>query len=284
MKKKSTNQKNGLWTASYGEIGATLKALQDNGVTLEHLAQLRAEPKYAKRVAEYILRNGIKGSIHHKHARAIMGINFFGIEDWTALLFGTDISQKQFRGVPAFPWNEDILASTCSLCGKVIKDCHFAFLGFERINGQPLTILKLQEFYFDAGVAEQPRFYSYAPVAWYSKEKFATKTTMSSGWYLLHTSIIPKSEYKTYEKQKAMLPAEYEVPSAIVETVKNLFVFKKTCNYMDISRYARCIDISSIGDRVHVGFFGPLGLEILCQSDYNRYQSVGIAASRRPGV
>src|SRR3989338_3116439 len=75
MKKKSTNQNSGLWTASYGEIGATLKALQDHGVTLKHLARLRAEPEYAKRVAKYIVRDDINGSISHEFARAIMGNN-----------------------------------------------------------------------------------------------------------------------------------------------------------------------------------------------------------------
>jgi hypothetical protein len=50
---KSTTQ-SGLWNITFGELGATLKALQDHGVTLEHLARLRAEPDYAKRVAEFM--------------------------------------------------------------------------------------------------------------------------------------------------------------------------------------------------------------------------------------
>ncbi|HBV32905.1 TPA: hypothetical protein DEB72_00005, partial [Patescibacteria group bacterium] len=64
---KSTNP-SGLWTAGYGEVGATLKSLEDNGVTIEHLARLRSDETYAKRVAEFMLRGGIEGSIHHKLA------------------------------------------------------------------------------------------------------------------------------------------------------------------------------------------------------------------------
>lgn len=51
----------GLWNATFGEIGATLKALQDQGLTLEDLALLRSNKDLAKKVAETIKSvNGIK--------------------------------------------------------------------------------------------------------------------------------------------------------------------------------------------------------------------------------
>ncbi|KKU11903.1 MAG: Dimethylglycine dehydrogenase [Candidatus Azambacteria bacterium GW2011_GWC2_45_7b] len=127
---KSTIQ-SGLWKVEFGELGATLKVLQDHGVTPDHLARLRAEPDYAKRVAEFMLRGGLDASIHQKLARAVMGKDFFGVEDWSAL-YGVNFSQKQLRQVAEFPWGEDILNSTCPLCGKVVKDCHFAFVGLDR--------------------------------------------------------------------------------------------------------------------------------------------------------
>jgi len=74
---------NGLWNVTFGEIGATLKALQDHGVKREHLARLRADSDYAKRVAEFMLRGGLDGSVYQRHARAIMGKNFFGAEEST---------------------------------------------------------------------------------------------------------------------------------------------------------------------------------------------------------
>lgn len=273
---KSTNQ-GGLWTASFGEIGATMKSLQDHGVTLEHLARLRAEPEYAKRVAEYILRGGVDGSVHHKLARALMGKNFFGIEDW-ATLYGANFSQKQLRKVAEFPWGEDILASTCPLCGKTVKDCHFAFLGLDRLNGKPLNILKLQELH---PATTQPRFASFTPDSWYSKEKFATGTTCDLRWYLLHTNIVPKSEDKTFDEQKAMLPVEYEVPSAITEVAKDLLVFKKTGVCANPSRYGRCTDVDSGGGRVRVGYFGAGGLDVGgCWGD-GRCGGIGVSASRK---
>lgn len=183
--------KGGLWKVEFDELGATLKALQDNGITLDHLARIRTEPDHAKRVAKFMLRGGLDASIHQKLARAVMGENFFGVEDWSAL-YGVNFSHRQLCEVAKFPWSEDILNSTCPLCGKVIKDCHFAFVGLDRINGRPLTIMKLQSLHPATG---QPKFYPYAPSEWYFEQKFAKETTMSFRWYLLHQNIVPKSEY-----------------------------------------------------------------------------------------
>lgn len=273
---KSTTQ-SGLWKVEFGELGATLKVLQDHGVTPDHLARLRAEPDYAKRVAEFMLRGGLDASIHQKLARAVMGKNFFGVEDWSAL-YGVNFSQKQLRQVAEFPWGEDILNSTCPLCGKVVKDCHFAFVGLDRLNGKPLTILKLQELHPATG---QPKFYSYAPSAWYSEQNFAKETTMDFRWYLLHQNIVPKSEDKTYGEQVRMLTADYEVPSAITEVTKDLLVFRKTGNFVNPSRYARCESVASVGRRVGVGIFGGNGLDVSYCWDDRRYSCVGVAASRK---
>ena len=273
---KSTTQ-SGLWKVEFGELGATLKVLQDHGVTHDHLARLRAEPDYAKRVAEFMLRGGLDASIHQKLARAVMGKNFFGVEDWSAL-YGVNFSQKQLRQVAEFPLGEDILNSTCPLCSKVVKDCHFAFVGLDSINGKPFTILKLQELHPATG---QPKFYSYAPSAWYSEQKFAKETTMDFRWYLLHQNIVPKSEDKTYGEQKAMLTADYEVPSAITEVTKDLLVFRKTGNFVNQSRYARCECVTSDGYRVSAGSFGGHGLLVCSYWDGYRYYRIGVAASRK---
>jgi hypothetical protein len=270
---KSTTQ-SGLWKVGFGELGATLKVLQDHGVTSDYLARLRAEPDYAKRVAEFMLRGGLDASIHQKLARAVMGKNFFGVEDWSAL-YGVNFSQKQLRRVAEFPWGEDILNSTCPLCGKVVRDCHFAFVGLNRLNGKPLTILKLQELYPATG---QPKFFSYVG---YSGQKFAKETTMDFRWYLLHQNIVPKSEDKTYGDQKAMLTADYEVPSAITEVTKDLLVFKKTGNFVNSSWDARCECVTWDGRHVSVGDFDEDGLVVDdCLNDDCDF-NLGVAASRK---
>lgn len=41
-----------LWSESFGQIGAVLKALEKRGVTTEHFSRIRSDPKYANIVAK----------------------------------------------------------------------------------------------------------------------------------------------------------------------------------------------------------------------------------------
>jgi len=274
---KSTTQ-SGLWTASYGEIGASLKSLQDNGVTLDHLARLRSDANYAKRTAEFMLRGGIDGSVHHKLARALMGQNFFGVEEYVTL-YGVNFSKKQLREVSKFPWSEDVLNGPCLFNkGKLVKDTHFAFLGVDKLNGSPLTIMKFQELHPASG---QPKFYSYAPSSWYHQQAFATDKTMKLRWYLLLKNIVPNSTSTSWNDQKAMLPAEYEIPTAVEETAKDLYAQRKTGIYPNLKVYARVDDTSSDGSRVGVGYCccGSVGVGSWYVN--GDYYYVGLGASRK---
>jgi hypothetical protein len=49
----------GLWIAGFGEVGATLKALEDQGVTLSDLGLLRSDPVLVKKVVE-VIKSGRK--------------------------------------------------------------------------------------------------------------------------------------------------------------------------------------------------------------------------------
>jgi len=268
----------GLWTASYGEVGATLKALEDHGVTLEHMARLRAEPDFAKRVAEFMLRGGLEGSVHQKLARAILGKNFFGVEEWSTL-YGVNFTKKQLREIADFPWNEDVLNAPCPFNkGKSIRETHFAFLGLDSIKGKPLPILKWQELHPQSG---QPKFYSYAPDCWYAKENFANKPTCKFRWYLMPLEIVPNSTDKTYQEQTAMSPKEYEVPLAIEEVTKLILYYRKNGIYLNSANWGRCQDVPSDGYRVHVGRFGRDGLGVGSDWDGYRLCSIGLAASRK---
>jgi len=46
--------KSGLWNSTFGEIGATLKALEDQGLSLEEMALLRSDKSLAQEVAKLI--------------------------------------------------------------------------------------------------------------------------------------------------------------------------------------------------------------------------------------
>src|SRR3989344_5209887 len=96
-----------------------------------------------------------------------------------------------------------------------------------------------REFYSEA---RQPKCYAFGN-AWNNDNDFAKVTTLQLRWYLTHTEIVPKSENKTTQDQQAMLPAEYELPLAIEETVKLFHHVKRTGNYPSPKRYARCRDL-----------------------------------------
>jgi hypothetical protein len=197
----------------------------------------------------------------------------FGIADWQKF-YGIKLTPGRMAIIANFPWSEKTLNAPCPFHpGKMIRETHFAFVGLDAI-----TIMKLQKI---NPKETEPRFYSYAPDAWYSQQSFATVETLKLRWYLLLKNIVPNSENKTFDEQKAMLPKEYEVPSAIAETTKDFLVHKKTGIYANSNRYARTNDLASDGRRVRVGFCAALGVAVDAYWGGFRLGSLGVGASRK---
>jgi hypothetical protein len=274
--KRRPEMGNLLKETPYSEITASLEVLDFHNVTGQHLAWLRSDKDYARQVAEFMLRGGVDGSMHHKLARAVMGQNFFGVEEW-ATLYGANFSKKRLREVNEFPWGEDILNSPCPFNkGKAVHETHFAFLGLEKLNADPLTILKWQLLHPATG---QPKFASYVPDSWYSQQTFAAETAKLR-WYLLLASIVPNSTNTAWTDQLAMLPADYEVPTAIEEVSKDILAYRKTGTFLNPGVYARVNNTTSDGYRVVVGRFDGDGLSINRWDDLGIYD-VGLAPSRK---
>ena len=208
-------------------------------------------------------------------AKTLMGAHFFGADDWT-LFYKVGISHEQLHKTEEFPWGEEVLTGKCPLCGKQVRECHFAFLGINQSSG-PLNLLKFQELH---PISSSPRFMSYAPLSWYSKEDFA-KTKMSLQWRLLHIEVIPGSEGKSLSEQKNILPPEYKIPRGIDEAAKQLLFFKINRYYPNRMRYARCADLTSEGNYVYVGLRPSYGLRIDRCSGSKCDNSIGVAASRK---
>ncbi|KKT21595.1 MAG: hypothetical protein UW06_C0034G0016 [Parcubacteria group bacterium GW2011_GWE1_43_8] len=274
-----SNSKEGtVWMVPAGKLAAAQTKLWNelNGQGAAIITQIDEDEHFRLKVADFMLRRGIEPSTDQRIVRAIMGKNYFGPEDWVKL-YGASFTKKQLRELASFPWNEEILMSTCPLCGKTVHDCHFAHVGLPAIQASPLSIVKFREFYPETG---QPKFYAYGN-AWYNDNDFAKVTTLQLRWYLTHTEIVPKSENKTTQDQQAMLPAEYELPLAIEETFKSFHAFKKTDALLNPKRYARCRDLSSDGYRVDVGDFGSGRFNVGRFSD-DTHDVLGAGASRLP--
>jgi len=135
----------------------------------------------------------------------------------------------------------------------MVRETHFAFVGVDSV-----TMMELK------------------PESWYSREGFATTEALALRWYLLLKNIVPGSENSEFPDQKAMLPKEYEVPSAVAETAKDILIYKKTGVCMNPARYARTSDLDSVHRRVCISG----GVDVYSHWDDGPYDFVGIGASR----
>lgn len=284
----STSQKtSGLWgMMTKGEFEESVAALEravvNAGGNPKQLFDLfRTDNSFTSRIAQAMLRKDSIGSIESRLARVVLGRNIFTDADWMSY-YDTSFTRKQLRDAGKFPWGEDILNSTCPLCGKVVKECHFAFLGITAIKGLPLTVAKWLELHPATG---QPKFY-FNQNPWHVGQPHTDVATMQSRWYLLHKEIVPNSTDKTPEEQVAMLPPEYEVPTTIAETTKDILVFRKTDVCPNGSRWAACTERTvktstvSGGHVSCVGYVGESGLHVGGWHG-RRDCSVGVGASRK---
>src|SRR3989344_3381946 len=131
----------------------------------------------------------------------------------------------------------------------------------------------------------QPKFY-FNSNPWHEGQPHTDVATMQLRWYLMLKDIVPGSTGQTPEEQVAMLPPEYEVPTTIAETTKDILVFRKTDVRPNGSRWAACTertvktDKALAGDVSCVGSFGGSGL-IVGRWDGGRNGIVGVGASRK---
>ena len=282
-----TQAKSGLWTMTKGEfeesVASLEKAVAKEGGNPRDLFDLfRTDNEYTRRIAQAMLRKGLVGSIESRMARMVLGRNIFDVADWMSY-YDAKFTKKQIRDAGKFPWGEDVLNSPCPFNkGKLVKDTHFAFLGLTAINGSPLTVAKWLQLHPATG---QPKFY-FNSNPWHEGQPHTDVATMQLRWYLMLKDIVPGSTDKTPEEQVAILPAEYEVPTTIAETTKDILVFRKTDVRPNGSRWAACTertvktDKASAGDVSCVGHFDGHGLNV-DRWDGDRLDYVGLGASRK---
>lgn len=283
----STRQTSGLWTMTKGEFEESVTALEravvaKGGNPCDLFDLFRTDGEYALRIAEAMMHKGLVDSIESRVARVVLGRNLFTDADWMSY-YDAKFTKKQLREAGKCPWGEDVLNSPCPFnSGKLVRNTHFAFLGISGINGQPLTVAKWLELHPATG---QPKFY-FNNDPWHVGQPHTDVATMQLRWYLLLKEIVPGSTDKTPEDQVKMLPPEYEVPTTIVETTKDILVFKKTGERPNGSQWAACTERTVRTDKVSAGYvscvgsFGECGLRISRWHGY-RDDRIGLGASRK---
>lgn len=272
----NTSQR-GLWTMSKGEFEQSIRSIESaiaslGGNPCQIFDRVRTDRVFANRIADFMLRDWqLEASIYHERARAIMGKNFFGVEEWLTL-YGVKFSNKQLREVADFPWDENILNSPCPFMkGKSIKETHFAFLGIDSIKNKPLTINRWQELH--------PKYF-YTPEIWHEKEKFAGESTCGFRWYLMLLESVPDLIAKTHAEQIAILPVEYGVAFVIEETTKLILYHRKNGDYLNTERPDRCQDVSD-GYHIGVGYRNTGELLLTHIKDTCQYSYIGLALYRK---
>jgi len=260
-----SNTTTGLWNLSLGEIGASLKVLENLGISPEHFTEIRRNPDFAQVIAKAMIGDiGDRNSLFWKVAK---------IMDKNLLLSPEHIWVPKFPVPKGFVNIVQLLQSPCPFYpDKKVSDTHILMLGSKK----PTSLLGLQKMFPSGG---QPRFYSYAPDSWYKKEDFANREKIRFLWYLLLKRKVPNSINLEKSEQIKLLPPNYRIPSTAEEAYKNILYLQRNKECPDPMYSVRTGSVTSKGRPVIVGFSTPGELSI---SDWNDLSCLmyGIGAIR----
>lgn len=196
-----------------------------------------------------------------KEAKAIMGTNFFGPEE-VAKHFGARWTQPQLDALATVPFSQEVL--------EACKDTHVLVAGY------PMTLLQVRS---KANKAKKGKLFYTPEGGWYESQAFARKTKVEVRWYLIRKKPVEDSTSKSWDEQQALLKDEM-TPTACVMVYTIMGHFLNTGERLFESVYVRCSDIVSYGDRVLVGSFFAVGLDVGWYSGGHRYSFLGLSASR----
>jgi hypothetical protein len=192
----------------------------------------------------------------------IMGRNFLTVED-VQRHFRVRFTDEQLAELGEIPWSEDVL--------RECKDTHILFPGF------PLTIIEIRE----RAVKRCVKLFYSDRDAWYNDQKFARDEKVALRWHLIRKDIVENSTSKTYDEQCKLISENEEVPQVAAVVSLIILYFLVTGIRLFERIYARCQDVTSDGDRVYVGFFVRVGLNVGRYWDDSCLSGVGLASSRK---
>ena len=184
----------------------------------------------------------------------------FGKTQW-ATYFG-DVGKE-----PALPENiDEILNSPCPFYGDEnvkVKDTHMLVLVPATVNGESLTLNKLQEFIKKPQKKGHATDYDYYS-NWVKDEHGGTQVGQSH-WVLMTRDVLPDSRNQTYDNQKKLVNQHegYRLPGSLEAAVCILMEHVSSGSKLFGERpltYTRCTETVNGQYPVVVGGFGPDGL------------------------
>ncbi len=191
-KEHSMNKKDGLWMAGYGEIGATLKVLQDLGIDRDDLKRVRTDSAFARRLACQWKEGAILPSAitvtpfqepaSHRLAREILGKDFLGVAA-AQNTFGA-YTEAQLVARMEIPFPEDVLRACAG---------EFALLCTHEMDLPGIH------------AAHAARFKDDPDAPWFSqrdqREKWSSEK-IALPWMLVRKKLLPNSTGKNIDAQK----------------------------------------------------------------------------------
>lgn len=241
---------------SRGQGNELLNALEAAGL-VSALAQKVVGSKdneLAKKVVQFIQNGAFTPSTSQGRARAIMGQNFFGIEE-AIKHFGINPANRKLAYLAEVPWSEEVLA--------VCKDTHILVAVF------PLSILDVRGHCRDQHL--------FLNQDWYDSQEFA-KDKGKFGWQLVRKTPVTDSTNKNWIEQQVLLSKDEETPTTQVMTYAIIGHFKATSERLFEHNYVRCADLDSDGNCVYVGRFDSVGFNgslLLGRQPLQRLRIVG---------
>jgi len=227
----------------------------------ELFAQIESGKVNKGRMQEFL--RGSTQTVTVKVAQEVMGKkNFFGPEEWTKF-FG---KKFQLTTIPEIPRSQSELEN------PGINQEHFLFLGVDNLDGKPLNLPAWHKVYSGEN---HPKFYW----DWYLTHKFA-QVSCELRWYLMPVGVVEGSLSLAYDRQVALLPDKYEVPTALARVTANILYYLLNKKYLDTGSWSRTSDKSDGGYRVNVQGSSGSGVGVDSWDD-DAHGDVGLSASRK---
>ncbi|MEK9135076.1 MAG: hypothetical protein AAB451_02150 [Patescibacteria group bacterium] len=263
----------GLWTEGFGAVGATLKTLQDLGVTPEHLKRIRSEPSFAAHVARQILLMPQGAPIDMPTVWNVMGYeNVFDYGKWDSLFrsIGYDRKVMFTEKEKTLPIIRNVPISEKDLWA--VRHTHFLFLGISHCpDGMPLTISTWQKVLLPKmkGAGIEAFFMkdgsNFSPAEKYLMgQPFFAEQTLRLGWHLVRKDILPLSRSLRYKEQCKLCPTQEKIATPLeLVTALILSLYKKNAGPQFQLRTAQEIDEGRGGQLV----MGLSGEKIVLSAD-----------------
>ncbi len=254
------------WTqVPAGDINAANQrlwvAVGDNAE--EVATRINTDPTFVAIIAQIMVKGRYESSTSQIQARAIMGKNFFGIEE-AIKHFKVNPTKRQFAALAEVPFSEEVL--------REYKDTHVLVAVFS------LSILSIRDIVKKS--SGQDLFFSQD---WYEKESFA-KSEGEISWQLVRKEPVANSFSKTWDEQRILLSGAEEIPAARIMVYTIIGHFLATGERLFKDTYVRVFSFDADWRSVIIGYFDANGLSVSSYGSDARDGDIGLSAARRKGL